>query len=175
MPGQHDSVRFRGVAYRHSAPVHAEIGSTLLEGSRRAGGRFNPTGEFGALYLSLDTETMWAELSRLALRTGVELTELDPRTMSVVRVRLKRVLDLRNAREQDRWGIDDEALMSEGYGGCQALARAARRAGFEGILYPSAARPAGSNLVVFLDRLDPNSDIKVTRRKELSLRDEGPP
>jgi hypothetical protein len=51
---------------------------------------------------------MWAELSRLALRTGVELTELDPRTMSVVRVRLKRVLDLRNAREQDGWGIDDE-------------------------------------------------------------------
>ncbi len=118
MRGQHDSVRFRGVAYRHSAPVHAEIGSALLEGSRRAGGRFNPTGEFAALYLSLDTETMWAELSRLALRTGVELTELDPRTMSVVRVRLKRVLDLRNAREQNGWGIDDEALMSEGYGRC---------------------------------------------------------
>ena len=116
MPGRRDSAPFRGVAYRHSAPAHAEIGPALLEGSRRAGGRFNPTGEFGALYLSLDTETMRAELSRLALRTGLELTEFDPRTMSVVRVTLKRVLDLRNSREQDRWGIDDEALMGEAYG-----------------------------------------------------------
>ncbi|MGH7563095.1 MAG: RES domain-containing protein, partial [Gemmatimonadota bacterium] len=89
MAGPHES-RLRTTAYRHSAPHLAEIGPELLEGSRRVGGRFNPRGEFGVLYVSLDRETTRAELGRRAQRAGVELDDLLPRSIVVVRLDLHR-------------------------------------------------------------------------------------
>lgn len=158
---------FRARACRHAALPHAEIGTALLAGSRRVGGRFNPPGGFGALYLSLEPATARAELERRAARSGVPLEDLLPRVLLTVIVELGRVLDLRDPEERGRWGLDEETLTGDDHGPCQEVGRAARREGYEAILYPSAARPRGWNLVVFLDRLHPGSGIVVEGREDL--------
>lgn len=158
---------FRARACRHAAPPHAEIGLGLLEGSCQAGGRFNPQGEFGALYLSLELDTARAELKRRAARSGVPLEDLLPRVLLAVVVELGRVLDLRDPEERARWGLEEESLSGDDHGPCQEVGRAARREGYEAILYPSAARARGMNLVVFLDRLHPGSEVGVEGRQEL--------
>lgn len=161
------SSAFRGTAYRHAAPPHAEIGPALLDGSRQVGGRFNPPGEFGALYLSLRPATARAELNRRAARTGVALEDLLPRVLLTVNVELGRVLDLRDPEERARWGLDEEGVSGDDHGPCREIGRAARREGYEAILYPSAARREGTNLVVFLDRLHSGSEVQVGGREEL--------
>lgn len=163
---------FRARAYRHAAPPHAEIGPALLEGSRRLGGRFNPRGEFGALYVSLDSATARAELKRRAARTGVAPEDLLPRVLLVVVVELGRVLDLGDPEERARWGLDEGSLAGDDHRPCQEVGRAARREGYEAILYPSVARPRGTNLVVFLDRLHPGSEVRVEGREDLRLRED---
>lgn len=169
MPASGGSRTFQFTAFRHAAPAHAEIGSALLEASRRVGGRFNPPGEFGALYLSMDRATVRAELRRRAERTGVEPDELLPRACMAVEVDVGRVLDLTDESERTRWGLDLTALAGDEHTLCQEVGRAARREGYEAILYPSAARASGLNVVVFTDRLHPGSRVQVVSREELEL------
>jgi len=42
-----------------------------LAASQAAGGRFNPPGEFGALYTASDTDTAWEEVAARFRRQGV--------------------------------------------------------------------------------------------------------
>jgi transcriptional regulator with XRE-family HTH domain len=65
-----------GASRRRAARQGARVAPTerTLLGSLGTEGRFNPTGEFGALYVSLDPETPFRELRRQAVngpdRTG---------------------------------------------------------------------------------------------------------
>jgi hypothetical protein len=81
--------RFDGVVSRIVAGVYHDR-PLSLEGSVLYGGRYNPPGEFGALYCGLTTETCWAELERK--HEG----RLKRSAFRVVRVsvRLQRILDL---------------------------------------------------------------------------------
>lgn len=169
MATRRGSFTFRATVYRHAAPHHAEIGSALLDASRRAGGRFNPEGEFGAVYLSLDRDTVRAELRRRADRSGIPLEDLIPRVLLRVHVQLRRVLDLRDREVRRSWGLDEGTITGADFGPCQAAGRAAREAGFEAILYPSAALPSGTNLVVFFDRLRPASELRVEAQEDLDV------
>lgn len=163
--------RFGATTFRHVSPKHQELGESALAGSRRAGGRFNPTEEFGAIYLSLERETAIAELRRRAHRTGIELDELLPRVLLFVRADLQRVLDLTDSETRREWGLESGEISSDHYRSCQEVGRAARRAGYEAILFPSAAREGGRNMAVFTDRLRPGSDLEITETRPLTVED----
>ncbi len=85
---------FAGAVYRQSSPRYAEITERTLLASFGTGGRFNPAGEFGAIYVSLDSETPFRELRRQAGKAGLKTLDLLPRTLFAAEVRLHRVLDL---------------------------------------------------------------------------------
>lgn len=159
--------RLEARGFRHVSPGHEQIDDEALAGSRRVGGRFNPAGEFGAIYPSLDLETAVAELVRRADRTGVELDQLLPRILLTIDIRLQKVLDLADGEVRDNWGVTKEDLASDDHRPCRDVGRAARRAGYEAILFPSAARESGRNLAVFLDRLTPTSRLDIVEIREL--------
>lgn len=156
-------------AFRHVSPGHDQLGEAALAGSERTGGRFNPSGEFGAVYLSLERETVIAELVRRATRTAVALDELLPRILLVVRVDLHRVLDLTDPATRTEWALTTDDLNSDDYRPCQEVGRAARRAGYEAILFPSAARDQGRNLAVVSDRLRPGSRLELLETRPLQI------
>ncbi|MEW6682228.1 MAG: RES family NAD+ phosphorylase [Nitrospirota bacterium] len=137
-----------------------------LEGSVLYGGRYNPPGEFGALYCGLTTETCWAELEhkhegRLK-RSAFRLVRLS--------VRLQRVLDLTASTVRDALDLPPEALTRPtDYALTRAIARSAREAGFEAILAPSAAGK-GTILAIFTDRLAEGSGVAAKTR---SMRSRG--
>ena len=128
----------------------------------------NPRGEFGALYVALDKETASAELYRKAEQAGVPASDLSPRRVLTVDVSLDRVLDLTGESQQEEWGISAEELASSEYETCHEVARAARRAGYEAILFPSATG-TGNNLAIFLDRLRPGSRVEIVGNEPMDV------
>lgn len=71
------------------------------------------------------------------------------RRIGAVEVDGLEVLDLTDPKTQELLDIDEDELVGEDYERCQAIAEAARTAGFEGILAPSGALPGRRTLVVF--------------------------
>lgn len=130
------------------------------------GGRFNPAGEFGALYVSLDPETPFRELRRQAERAGLQVLDLLPRTLFAAEARLQKVLDLACNEPPVAYRIADEKLRSEDWRACHEVARRARKAGYEAIRFPSATG-MGENMAIFLDRLAPDSYIRILRETEV--------
>ncbi|MEX1257110.1 MAG: RES family NAD+ phosphorylase [Gemmatimonadota bacterium] len=159
---------FQVIAYRHSAPHQAEVSDAVLEASRRVGGRMNPQGEFGALYLALEIETAVRELLRKAELAGIPVEDLVPRVVMTVEIRLSRLLDLTDAEVRTEWGLSEDDLASPDHEACHQVARAARRSGYEAILFPSATG-TGTNLTVFLDRLHPGSRVHAVGHQILEL------
>lgn len=134
--------------------------------SRGTGGRFNPAGEFGALYVSLDPETPFRELRRQAAKAGIDVLDLLPRTLFAASVRLQKVLDLACDDVPPEYRLARRALASDDWTACQDVARRARRAGYEAVRFASATG-SGENLAIFLDRLSPGSSIRVIREEEV--------
>jgi RES domain-containing protein len=137
-----------------------------LSASARAGGRFNPAGEFGAVYVSLDPDTPLRELRRQAVHAGVEVIAFLPRTLFAAEARLQRVVDLACAEGPAAWDLPGSALASDDWSACQNVARRARTEGYEAIRFPSATG-AGENLAIYLDRLAPGSYIKIIREEDV--------
>ncbi len=88
-------------------------------------------------------------------------------------VSLGRVLDLGDEAVREAWGISPADLASDDYERCQAVARDARRAGYEAIRYPSATGE-GENLAVFMDRMKGGSSVRITERQILPLHGDSP-
>lgn len=165
MPDRSPRSIFQGIAYRQANPKHAEVSERLLAASARTGGRFNPAGEFGALYVSLDAETPFRELLRQAEKDRTELWKQLPRTLFALEVRLGRLLDLTDPEIVSTWMAPD-ALVADDWSGCQAVARKAREMGFEAVRYPSVTG-AGENLAIFVDRLSPSSYVRIVNEERL--------
>ena len=158
--------RFAGVVFRQSSPRYAEISDRTLLASLRVGGRFNPAGEFGAIYLSLDPDTPFRELHRQAEKGGIGLPALLPRTLFAAEARVQRVVDLACRGGAADWGLTEAGLRADDWAACQLVARQARTMGYEAIRFPSATG-AGENLAVFLDRLLDGSYLRIIREQEL--------
>ena len=109
---------------------------------------------------------MRRELIRRAEKTGIRLSDLAPRVLLTLRLRLGSVLDLTNVLTRRRWSISLDELRGEDHEACNSVARKARRMGYEAILYPSATG-AGENLAVLLDCLGPRSTVEIERRETL--------
>jgi RES domain-containing protein len=151
-------VRFAGTAYHATIEANApETPADLpayldhaLAHTLETGGRFNPAGAFGALYLSLDAKTPKAESDAPDV-----ILELD--------ARLSSVLDLGRPEALAKYGLTTDAICGGDHGPCQRAGRAIREDGYEAVRYPSAVGD-GINLAVFWDRRRPDSSLRLAGR-----------
>ena len=125
-----------------------------LDRNIKEGGRFNPPGEFGAVYLSLDPETPILESD-------------NPEVLLVLDGQLGRVLDLANPAISESWGLSAAEFCDDEHGPCQQAARKIRRARYEAVRYPSA-QGHGLNLVVFWDIREPGSGFALVGREQVA-------
>lgn len=154
---------FEVTVFRHLPPQYEALDSS---GSLRAGGRWNPRGEYGVLYTALDEETAKAELERLAERQGLTLDDFAPRDLVSIEVSLSKVLNLTDDNISEQLGIKESEIVGNDVSLCLEISRLARRAGFEAILAPSATKK-GAVLVVFPDCLRPTSRMEVAGKKKM--------
>src|SRR5262245_61364168 len=100
-----------------------EIGPSMLHG-----GRYNPAGEFGVLYLTVSIDCGMAEMVK---RVFGNHAALPPLSVGDFQVSLQRHLDLTDAEIQKELGVNVSKLTDPAdYGLTQRLARSARQAGF---------------------------------------------
>lgn len=160
-----------GVAFRSTSPAYARSRDLLSgEGVRRHGGRWNPPGEFAAVYASLKPETALAEALAQFRRYGLPDDAAMPRVMVAVEANLSRLLDLtdRRVRRALRFSrrrlVEEDWRREQGDGRealTQSVGRAAYEEGIEGMLAPAAALWSATNLVVFPAALRDESFLRV--------------
>jgi RES domain-containing protein len=121
--------------------------------TREDGGRFNPPGEFGAVYLALDVETAQRESEAAELVLEVDLS-------------LSKVVDLTNPNEAAKWGLTADSVCGADHEPCRAAGRRIREAGYEAVKYPSAITE-GTNLAIFWDRRADTSSLRLAGRVEI--------
>ena len=151
--------RVEGVWHRFVAELHKDDADTD-QGALEHGGRYNPRREFGALYLSESPAACRAEMQR---RPGVRARYWHAR----IKVRVAKALDLTDPSIRDKLSIAEEDLVSDDWTFTQDVGRAARRAGLDALVVPSAAGDH-HNLIVFKDLLG-ESEIVETERVEIAL------
>jgi hypothetical protein len=127
-----------------AAFLASEADSNLEEG-----GRFNPPGEFGAVYLSLDRETAVAESS-------------EPEAVIVLGATIRRVLALDEPAVRERWSVTEEALRAADYGPSRSVARRARAAGYDAIRSRSS-KGRGLNMSVLWDARTDGTALRFVR------------
>lgn len=160
---------YAGPAYRQCHPDHTDLDETL-RASQLFPFRFNPSHEFGVLYVALEQATAIAELLRRAQLSGTQVQTYAPRVMLTLGVRLGKVLDLTDPEVCREWDVTRQDLASDDYARCQEVARVARREGYEAIRYLSATGN-GENLAIFYDRRHAGSSVVEKSREELLLED----
>lgn len=146
--------------YRHYAPSYSPLSG---EGARLFGGRWNPPGSFATLYTASDVVTVDAEFDRLLNLSRLPRESIRPRNLAAIRLRLSRVLDLRDASVRQVLGIGTEDLTADTSALTRTLGEAAHDLGFEAIVAPSAAGGQGYVVAVFLTNRAPGSEIEVVR------------
>lgn len=114
-------------------------------------GRYHRTGDPGVWYGSSQEQAAWAELFRHFVDGGVDPFEVR-RRVGRAYVALE-VLDLTNAAVRAHLSVDEPDLMGDDYSTTQAIAGAARDAGFHAVLAPAVALPGRETLAVFAHAL----------------------
>ena len=146
---------YSGEAFRHQPPRYDPLSG---RGARIQGGRWNPPESFSVLYLGLDHQTVSDEFLRLARRSRRDPEDFLPRVLYRYDLHLADVLDLQEPDALGGVGLTASLAASDDLRPCQDLGDAARHAGREGILAPSAAG-TGVVLAVFVDDLGAGSRI----------------
>jgi len=117
----------------------------------RGPGRYHRTGEPGVWYASNREQGAWAELFRHFVDEGVDPFEVR-RRVGRTSVDLQ-VLDLTDETTRSHLGVTRADLVSDDCRLTQAIACAARDAGFDAVPAPAAALPGCETLVVFAHAL----------------------
>jgi RES domain-containing protein len=146
--------RLRG-NYWHQGPTRHAL--TSCTDPARGPGRYHRTGEPGVWYASSREQGAWAEFFRHFADAGVDPFEIR-RRVGRVSVDLQ-VLDLTDMKTRSHLKVDETDLVSDDYAVTQALAAAARDAGFDAVVAPAAALPGCDTLTVFAHAV-PNVDAE---------------
>ena len=126
--------------------------------SRAEKGRFHDVGSGRTTYLAERPDTAWREVG--ARWQGDP--DPAPYRMLVVRAKVRKVADLTDASVRRKYGVEASVLVGADWKPCQRLARRLREEGFEAIrTFSRADQPGGRQWVVFLDRLTPESGVRV--------------
>lgn len=151
---------FSGRAWRHTFNgVDPQLPNTR-------GARWNPPG-IAAVYLSLEAATAIAEADH-SLKTQPVRPTPKSRELYEVEIELQRVLDLRGKDVLERLGVDADALGRHPPDECQAVGGGASWLDCDGLLVPSARAP-GSNMVAFVDQMDPDATLTIIEVTELPV------
>lgn len=134
-------------------------------GSLRAGGRFNPPNEFGALYTSLEAATAAKEVARGLRQRGVDPEQFPEEAWWVyeLEVKLETVLDLTDADVLEKSGMRQDSLTASDVNATRQIAAEARERGYQALLVPSAATSGSKNLVIFLDKVSARPNVLSSR------------
>jgi RES domain-containing protein len=146
---------------------HKSVDPLSDSGAKKAGGRFNRAGRYGALYASQDRKTAEAEVE---YRLGMPASNLKDFRATAIAVKLAAVLDLTNPNVQKEMGIESSEITSDKPADKEKLLKIAddaRSQGFEAILALSARDPRGKNLIVFPDKLKKSSSIRVIKTEQV--------
>lgn len=128
-------VRLASVGYRHQAPGFDPRSG---EGARRFGGRYNPARTFPVIYLCLTKPCVAAELTRQAVRQGVQVEDLLPRELWSIATELEAVLDLTDVTVLTSAGLNSADLVRPGHALTQQVGEAAHERGVQAIRSASA-------------------------------------
>ncbi|MGH9737414.1 MAG: RES family NAD+ phosphorylase [Candidatus Acidiferrales bacterium] len=134
--------------------MHKGLDPLTTAGSLKAGGRFNPPNEFGALYTSLDPKTAAQEVARGLRARGIDPERFPEGAWWVyeLEVKLTSVLDFTDLDVLQKSGISPNSLTGSDVNATRQIAGEARERGYQGLLVRSAVAPDSKNLVIFLDR-----------------------
>lgn len=167
---------FGGVAYRSCTMKYAnELDLLNGEGSKRNGGRWNPIG-ISAVYASLSPETAMAESLAHFRYYGIPAFEAMPRIFVAITIKIRCLVDFRDKATGQLFGLSVKGMMKADWRKVlnigripmsQSLGRAAFEVGLEGMILPSAADPAGHNLVLFPANFKTGSQVSVMKAERL--------
>lgn len=160
---------FEGPCYRHCSARYTTVDEGTLDASARVGGRFNPPGEFGAVYVAVERRTALAEFERRVTASGLPREQFHPRVILQLQARLSRVLDLTDTTVRRELDLSEEQITGEDWARPQSVAREARGDGYAAIRFPSATGE-GDNLAIFLDLLPSDDQLVIEEIEEVSLR-----
>lgn len=165
------------IVYRVTSVRRANVQDLVAGiGSQLTGGRWTPPGAFPAVYASRDDATAMDEAKQHNLRLGVAPHMALPLVTTALEIDLERVLDLTDGRVRQALRVSRTRMVTERWWQIQdrgqealtqAIGRLARELGFAGLLAPSAARRAGTNVVLFPDRLGTGDRIAIVNPDRL--------
>jgi RES domain-containing protein len=152
---------FRGIPLKYVATPLSALGSKI------GGGRYNAAGAFEVYYLAPNPEVALRE-TRAIGRSGAP-KRIAPLALSSVDCELQHVVDLTKNETlralrvtTDELTDDWRAIVLEGKTpATHDIGAAARAAGVEGLIYPSARLSGASNLAVIVDRLRRDSRLRI--------------
>ena len=140
-----------------------------------ANGRWNLHGLGRLIYLSREPETSFSESN--AHTRYYNLTFDMPKVIVAVYVRLELVLDLTISNNRRQMPQTITKMLAEDWrkmnqageeSMSQSAARAAFDVGYHGLLLPSQASARGINLLVFVQNLTADCDIRVLNPEKLT-------
>ena len=172
--GKSFDVHFDGELFRFINPAYSSPADIVSgEGALRASGRWNLVGLVRLSYASRTPETALLEALAHVRYYGLPLSKALPRVLVALRLRAKRVLDLRDGK------IRKALILSEGLiknldwragnqngaeAATQAWGHALGTAGFEALIVPSAADSHGANVLIFPENLLPGSQFNAVAK-----------
>jgi RES domain-containing protein len=153
-------MKFEGEVWRH---IPAGAHPLNLRYVLRAAGRWNRVGLYGCLYTSLTEKGAQAEFDKFLIISGLSLVKIKPREIVSIKARVNNVLDITS--NQNGY-VNPDALFLVGdehtqIDKCHSLADAARLAGYNGLLVPSAAMKNEKNLIIYIDGPSEEVDLDV--------------
>ncbi|MCH7794304.1 MAG: RES family NAD+ phosphorylase [Proteobacteria bacterium] len=126
-----------------------------------AGARWDPLGVFDVLYTALDPDGAHAEVFFHLNRAPV-FPSRTAYLLHTIRVQTRKTLRLADMTALAALKVDTGRYSELDYTQTQAIGDATHFLGFDGLIVPSA-RSESRNLILFMDRLDPNDPLVVTR------------
>src|SRR5207249_11180413 len=120
-----------------------------LSGSA-AGGRWGPAGGYPVLYLGRPVASVAAEAYRHLVDDvdGMTPENVGPRRLLTCEIAVTQILDLRDAANLRRLGLQQSDLLGSNYTNCQLVGQAAHQLELHGVLAP-AATEVGETLALF--------------------------
>ncbi|MGH8502564.1 MAG: RES family NAD+ phosphorylase [Gammaproteobacteria bacterium] len=149
---------YEGSAYRVTWKGRDPLAGNL------GGGRWSPDGKFEALYLNLERSGAIAEvyyhLSQAPVFSSSDVL------LNEVSVSVSNILSLDTAQLK-LLGIEDPLAKRISYERSQSIGAAAYMLDFQGMIIPSA-RWDSMNLVLFLDRVDLNTQLALVTSEDVN-------